>query len=228
MKLTVLANDKLEFPPLNQALTEPNGLLAIGGDLSPERLELAYRHGCFPWFNPGDPILWWSPDPRMILFPECLHISHSLHKLIRKQIFNITMDKNFAAVISACSEPRAYTNQTWITKDMQKAYITLHIKGLAHSVEVWQHNQLVGGLYGIAIGQLFFGESMFSRVSNASKYGFVFLVKKLQQAGFVLVDCQMYTKHLQSLGAELITRQSFIKYLQDYQYKSTTMNWQSL
>lgn len=227
MELALLAHDNLDFPALDQALVDPNGLLAVGGDLSAERLEQAYRHGCFPWFNPGEPILWWSPNPRMVLFPERLHVSHSLNKLLRKQLFKVTFDKDFAAVIYACSEPRAYADGTWITTDMQQAYITLHKRGLAHSVEVWQQEQLVGGLYGIAIGQLFFGESMFSKVSNASKYGFFYLVEKLKQAGVVLIDCQMHTSHLQSLGAELITRQSFVKYLQDYQNKPIAIAWQS-
>ncbi|UYZ82900.1 leucyl/phenylalanyl-tRNA--protein transferase [Entomomonas sp. E2T0] len=226
MTLALLADENLDFPPLENALTEPNGLLAVGGDLSPERLEAAYRHGCFPWFNMDDPILWWSPDPRMVLFPEKLHVSRSMLKLLKKSPLEITFDKAFAAVIKACSEPRSYTDQTWITKDMQQAYITMHNKGLAHSVEVWLEGQLVGGLYGLLLGRLFFGESMFSRVSNASKLGFIHLVYKLRDAGVVLIDCQMHTTHLHSLGAELIARQKFANYLQEYQNQSMTIDWQ--
>lgn len=226
MALTLLAEEHLEFPPLDNALTEPDGLLAIGGDLSPERLEAAYRHGCFPWFNDDDPILWWSPDPRMVLLPERLHISRSMAKLLKKAPFTVTFDQDFAGVIKACSEPRNYTDQTWITEDMQRAYLTMHHKGLAHSVEVWQGEQLVGGLYGLNLGRLFFGESMFSRVTNASKYSFIYLVHKLRQAGVVLIDCQMHTSHLQSLGAELIPRKVFAKYLQDYQHQAIAIDWQ--
>ncbi|MFD1259865.1 leucyl/phenylalanyl-tRNA--protein transferase [Entomomonas asaccharolytica] len=227
MTLTLLADESLEFPPLENALTEPDGLLAVGGDLSPERLEAAYRHGCFPWFNQDDPILWWSPDPRMVLFPEKLHVSRSMLKLLKKSPFEITFDKAFVEVIKACSEPRAYTDQTWITEAMQKAYITMHNKGLAHSVEVWAEGQLVGGLYGLSLGRLFFGESMFSRISNASKIGFIHLVYKLRDARVVLIDCQMHTSHLQSLGAELIARHEFADYLQSYQNQPITIDWHS-
>lgn len=225
MTLALLADENLDFPPLDNALTEPDGLLAVGGDLTPERLEAAYRHGCFPWFNMDDPILWWSPDPRMVLFPEKLHVSRSMLKQLKKSSFEITFDNAFAEVIKACSEPRAYTDQTWITEDMQKAYITMHDKGLAHSVEVWAEGKLVGGLYGLSLGRLFFGESMFSRVSNASKIGFIHLVYKLRDAGVVLIDCQMHTTHLQSLGAELIARQRFANYLQEYQNQPITIDW---
>ena len=211
MTLTLLADESLEFPPLENALTEPDGLLAVGGDLSPERLEAAYRHGCFPWFNQDDPILWWSPDPRMVLFPEKLHVSRSMLKLLKKSPFEITFDKAFVEVIKA----------------MQKAYITMHNKGLAHSVEVWAESQLVGGLYGLSLGRLFFGESMFSRISNASKIGFIHLVYKLRDAGVVLIDCQMHTSHLQSLGAELIARHEFADYLQSYQNQPITIDWHS-
>ena len=166
--LTWLQRDSLNFPPLEKALREPNGLLAAGGDLSADRLVQAYRHGCFPWFSEGQPILWWSPDPRTVLFPDELHISRSLGKLLRQQRYRVTFDQDFAAVISACAAPRDYADGTWITDAMQDAYRELHARGHAHSVEVWDQDVLVGGLYGLAMGQLFFGESMFSRADNAS------------------------------------------------------------
>src|SRR5690606_8380234 len=161
--LTWLQRNSLTFPPLEKAMREPNGLLAAGGDLSPDRLVQAYRHGCFPWFEDGQPILWWSPDPRTVLFPDELHVSRSLRKTLRQDIYRVTFDQPFAAVIQGCSGPRSYTNGTWITDNMQRAYLELHARGIAHSVEVWQDEELVGGLYGLAMGQLFFGESMFSR-----------------------------------------------------------------
>ncbi|AWM80392.1 leucyl/phenylalanyl-tRNA--protein transferase [Gammaproteobacteria bacterium ESL0073] len=225
MSLTLLSDEDLTFPPLEQALTEPDGLLAMGGDLSPTRLEAAYRHGCFPWFNPEDPILWWSPDPRMVLFPDQLHVSRSMRRLLNASTFDVTYDQEFSAVIEGCSQPRDYTDLTWITDDMRQAYLTLHELGLAHSVEIWQQGELVGGLYGLLIGRLFFGESMFSRVTNASKFGFIQLVYKLRKAGVVLIDCQMHTSHLQSLGADLIPRKVFASYLRDYQYQSISIDW---
>jgi len=223
--LTWLKRDTLTFPPLAKAMREPNGLLAAGGDLSADRLIQAYRHGCFPWFSEGQPILWWSPDPRTVLFPAELHISRSLGKLLRKQRYEVSFDRDFAAVIQACAAPRDYADGTWITDDMQKAYIELHARGHAHSVEVWDNGELVGGLYGLAMGQLFFGESMFSRADNASKYGFVTLVRQLQAWGFVLIDCQMPTDHLQSLGARSIPRPVFADYLQKHLNLPTTAQW---
>ena len=223
--LTWLKRDTLTFPPLAKAMREPNGLLAAGGDLSADRLIQAYRHGCFPWFSEGQPILWWSPDPRTVLFPAELHISRSLGKLLRKQRYEVSFDRDFAAVIQACAAPRDYADGTWITDDMQKAYIELHARGHAHSVEVWDNGELVGGLYGLAMGQLFFGESMFSRADNASKYGFVTLVRQLQAWGFVLIDCQMPTDHLQSLGARSIPRPVFADYLQKHLNLPTTAPW---
>ncbi|WP_437880907.1 leucyl/phenylalanyl-tRNA--protein transferase [Pseudomonas sp. LRF_L74] len=214
--LTWLSRDNLDFPPLEKALREPNGLLAAGGDLSPERLTTAYQHGCFPWYQEGQPLLWWSPDPRTVLFPEELHVSRSLAKLMRQQHLRVTLDQDFAAVIKACSEPREYANGTWITDAMQAAYRNLHERGLAHSVEVWQGEELVGGLYGIAMGRLFFGESMFSRADNASKVGFATLVSKLRDWGFVLIDCQMPTRHLHSFGARPISRDDFAHYLAEH------------
>lgn len=211
--LASLSRHSLTFPPLARALREPNGLLAVGGDLSPERLLSAYRHGCFPWFQEGQPILWWSPDPRMVLFPNELHVSRSLRKTLRQERFTVTFDRNFAAVIRACAEPRAYADGTWITPAMQTSYQELHRRGIAHSVEVWEHDRLVGGLYGLAIGRLFFGESMFSRATDASKIGFVTLVERLRDCGFTLIDCQMHTQHLASFGAREIPRSEFATHL---------------
>ena len=224
--LTWLQRNSLQFPPLDKAMREPNGLLAAGGDLSAERLISAYRHGCFPWFQDGQPILWWSPDPRTVLFPEELHISRSLAKLLRQQRFRVSFDQNFAQVIEACAAPRDYADGTWITQNMQEAYLHLHKRGIAHSVEVWQGHELVGGLYGLAMGKLFFGESMFSRIDNASKVGFATLVDKLQEWGFVLIDCQMPTQHLHSFGARAITRATFVEYLHRYLDTPSTASWQ--
>ena len=223
--LTWLKRDTLTFPPLTKAMREPNGLLAAGGDLSADRLVQAYRHGCFPWFSEGQPILWWSPDPRTVLFPEELHVSRSLGKLLRQQRYQVSFDRDFEAVIQACAAPRRDADGTWITDDMQNAYTELHARGHAHSVEVWDHGELVGGLYGLAMGQLFFGESMFTRADNASKFGFVTLVKHLQAWGFVLIDCQMATRHLESLGARSIPRQQFADYLRDHLDQPTTAQW---
>ncbi|WP_010483953.1 leucyl/phenylalanyl-tRNA--protein transferase [Pseudomonas sp. S9] len=225
--LTWLQRDSLHFPALDKALQEPNGLLAAGGDLSAERLIMAYRHGCFPWFSDGQPILWWSPDPRTVLFPNELHISRSLGKVMRQGRYRATFDQDFAAVITACSEPRAYANETWITSSMREAYLELHKRGLAHSVEVWQDQQLVGGLYGLAMGRLFFGESMFSRADNASKVGFVTLVEHLKAAGFVMIDCQMPTQHLHSFGARAISRELFASTLRQHLDQPCTIDWQS-
>lgn len=223
--LTWLQRDSLDFPPLAKAMREPNGLLAAGGDLSAARLVQAYRHGCFPWFQDGQPILWWSPDPRTVLFPDELHVSRSLGKVLRQQRYRVTFDQDFTAVIRACAAPRSYTDGTWITTTMQSAYIELHEQGIAHSVEVWQGDELVGGLYGLAMGRLFFGESMFSRADNASKVGFVTLVSKLQEWGFTLIDCQMPTQHLHSFGARAISRASFAEYLQRYLDQPSLANW---
>ncbi|MFP6847171.1 MAG: leucyl/phenylalanyl-tRNA--protein transferase [Pseudomonas sp.] len=223
--LTWLQRDSLDFPPLNTALREPNGLLAAGGDLRPERLIRAYRHGCFPWFQDGQPLLWWSPDPRTVLFPEQLHVSRSLAKVLRQQCYRVSFDQAFAEVIRACAAPRSYATETWITSPMQDAYIELHARGIAHSVEVWRDNELVGGLYGLAMGQLFFGESMFSRADNASKVGFATLVKHLHAWGFVLIDCQMPTEHLISLGAQTITRAEFSDFLSLYLDQPSQADW---
>jgi leucyl/phenylalanyl-tRNA--protein transferase len=223
--LTWLQRDSLNFPPLHRALREPNGLLAAGGDLSPERLIQAYRHGCFPWFQDGQPILWWSPDPRTVLFPDELHVSRSLEKCLRQQRYKVTFDQQFSQVIQACAAPRTYADGTWITTPMQVAYLQLHEQGIAHSVEVWRDEELVGGLYGLAMGQLFFGESMFSRSDNASKVGFVTLVRQLQSWGFGLIDCQMPTQHLHSFGARAISREAFAEYLRNGLSLPTSANW---
>ena len=218
---------RLEFPPVESALREPDGLLAAGGDLSAERILAAYRQGIFPWFNPDEPILWWSPDPRCVLFPERLHVSRSLRKALRKQAFRVTFDSAFEQVIAACAAPRAYAKGTWISPEMQRAYCRLHWLGHAHSVEVWQGEELVGGLYGLALGGIFFGESMFSNQSNASKIGFVHLVEHLKKWGYALIDCQVYSDHLASLGADEIPRAEFMARLQAGLTLSPVHRWQS-
>ncbi|MDY7559615.1 leucyl/phenylalanyl-tRNA--protein transferase [Pseudomonas sp. 10B1] len=223
--LTWLQRNTLTFPPLEKAMREPNGLLAAGGDLSPDRLIQAYRHGCFPWFQAGQPILWWSPDPRTVLFPQEIHLSRSLGKVMRQGNFQVTFDQNFTAVIQACAAPRTYADGTWITDSMQSAYLELHRRGFAHSVEVWENGLLVGGLYGLAMGQLFFGESMFSVADNASKVGFATLVERLTAWGFVLIDCQMPTQHLHSFGARSIARQTFADYLRAHLDMPTIADW---
>lgn len=205
-----------DFPPLHQALKEPNGLIAIGGDLSPARLLNAYRHGIFPWFSEDEPILWWSPDPRMVLFPETLKISHSLKKTIKKEIFDIQFNTNFSAVMSACSQtPRHGQGGTWITDNMIEAYCELHKAGFAISAESWQNGALVGGCYGVKIGKMFYGESMFHHVTDASKVAFVHLVEYLKKQGVGLIDCQMKTAHLASFGAKEIPRAEFFAKLSD-------------
>lgn len=203
------------FPPLNSALTQPNGLLAVGGDLSPRRLIEAYRHGIFPWFNEGEPILWWSPDPRMVLFPGELKISRSLRKALKKGNYELRVDSAFAEVMQACAKPRRERPGTWIHVEMISAYATLHEMGFAHSVEVWIGGELMGGLYGVALGRMFFGESMFSRASDASKIAFVYLVIHLERQGFRMIDCQMKTTHLASLGAREIPRKEFSQKLKE-------------
>jgi leucyl/phenylalanyl-tRNA--protein transferase len=205
------------FPPVEFALREPDGLLAVGGDLAPERILNAYRHGIFPWFSPGQPILWWSPDPRAVLFPEKLKVSRSLRKTIDRNTYRVTFDTAFARVIRACAEtPRRGQAGTWISDEMQQAYIRLHEMGYAHSAESWLGDELVGGLYGMRLGRIFFGESMFSHRTDASKVPFVQLVRKLQHEGVVLIDCQVTTEHLLSLGAEEIPRKRFIELLDRY------------
>lgn len=198
------------FPDPKHALCEPNGLLAVGGDLTPTRLTHAYRCGIFPWFSDGDPILWWSPDPRTVLFPSQIHVSRSLRKRLRNTSFHVTFDRAFSAVLHGCAAPRDAQDGTWIVPEMIAAYETLHAQGLAHSVEIWQDEQLVGGLYGVAIGRVFFGESMFSRASDASKIALVYLCQQLEAWGFELIDCQMRTDHLLRMGAFELSRTGFI------------------
>ncbi|MSQ60571.1 MAG: leucyl/phenylalanyl-tRNA--protein transferase [Betaproteobacteria bacterium] len=198
------------FPPLSRALAEPNGLLAAGGDLSPERLRAAYGQGIFPWFSDDQPILWWSPDPRMVLYPGELRIPRSLSKTLKKPLFDIRVDTAFRQVMRDCAEPRAGQAGTWITEEMTHAYCELHAQGLAHSVESWRDDQLVGGLYGIALGRAFFGESMFARESDASKTAFVHLVHHLRGQDYGIIDCQMRTPLLASFGAREIPRSQFV------------------
>ena len=203
---------RLSFPPAHLAVRE--GLLAVGGDLSAERLLLAYRNGIFPWYSRGEPILWWSPDPRLVLYPAELKVPQSLRKVIRKDRFQITFDQAFDAVIQACAQAkRAYGEGTWITPEMKAAYCDLHRQGFARSVEAWQGQQLVGGLYGVSLGRAFCGESMFSRVSNASKVAFVAFVERLWAQGFELIDCQVKTDHLIRFGAREVPRKLFLQQL---------------
>jgi leucyl/phenylalanyl-tRNA--protein transferase len=199
------------FPPVERALREPNGLLAAGGDLSPERLLDAYVHGIFPWFGEDDPVLWWSPDPRMVLFTAEVHVSRSMRKTIRSRRMQVTADRCFDEVMEGCAEPRPGQDGTWITDEMKDAYTRLYRMGYAHSVEAWAGDELVGGLYGVAIGRMFYGESMFSRVSDASKLALFALVTQLARWGFPCVDCQMSTGHLSSLGAREIARATFLR-----------------
>ena len=202
------------FPPLELALTEPNGLLCAGGDLSAQRLLLAYRQGIFPWYSVGEPILWWSPDPRMVLVPSEFKISRSLQRTLRAGTYQIQLDSNFPAVMRFCAQtPRNGQVGTWITAEIQEAYGKLHKLGFAHSVETWMNGKLVGGLYGLAIGKMFYGESMFSHATDASKLALAHLTRFLTEQGFGLIDCQMNTPHLASLGAREIPRSEFITQL---------------
>jgi leucyl/phenylalanyl-tRNA--protein transferase len=209
-------DDDQPFPDPALALREPDGLLAVGGSLSPRRLLRAYRQGIFPWYCLGQPILWWSPNPRTVLFPDKIRISRSLRKVLRKGDFRISMDEAFAEVVRRCGEPRGRESGTWITPEVNQAYCRLHELGLAHSVESWRDSDLVGGLYGVALGQVFYGESMFSRVSNASKVALVGLARHLEHWRYRVIDCQMYTDHLASFGAEEISREQFMELLDRY------------
>ena len=201
------------FPPIDSALDEPNGLLAAGGDLSAERLLAAYGQGIFPWYSAGQPILWWSPDPRMVLFVADFHVPRSLRKLISQRPFEIRIDSAFRRVIEACAEPRKDDSGTWITPEMLDAYSELHRRGFAHSVEAWQNDAMVGGLYGIAIGRMFFGESMFTRVANASKVALAHLIELLKRRAIPMIDCQQETEHLARFGARPIPRREFAERL---------------
>ncbi|ODS23435.1 leucyl/phenylalanyl-tRNA--protein transferase [Candidatus Endobugula sertula] len=208
----------IEFPDTYGALKEPNGLLAAGGQLNTQWLLKAYSLGIFPWFSEGEPILWWSPSPRAIIYVNQLYISKSLRKILKKNIVRISFNQAFTSVINACSQPRPKQEQdsTWITDEVKQAYIQLHHLGYAHSVEVWQENQLVGGLYGISLGRMFFGESMFSLIPNSSKIALTHLVEKLKQWQYIAIDCQVYNNHLPSLGAIQIPRIEFEILLRDH------------
>ena len=202
------------FPDVSLALTEPDGLLAIGGSLSPARLEAAYRQGIFPWYNEDQPILWWAPNPRTVLFPERIYISRSLRKILRQGRFEISFDLAFDQVVEACQQPRRHESGTWITAEMRAAYGEMHRLGHGHSIECWQQGRLVGGMYGLAFGKVFYGESMFSRQRDASKVVMVYLARQLQQWGYGLIDCQVASPHLFSMGAEEIPREEFMHHLQ--------------
>ncbi len=221
-----LSENNLSFP--HPELASPDGILAAGGDLSPERLLFAYKNGIFPWFNPNDPIIWWSPDPRFVLFPDELRVSKSMRPYFNQKKFEVTIDTDFTAVIEACAQ--AYRagqgGGTWITEGMKTGYIELHKRGFAHSIEVRKDGELVGGLYGIAIGKCFYGESMFSHVSNASKFGFITICRRLEELGFWMIDCQQPTQHLESLGGVNIPRKDFLKILKQNETENTLVgNW---
>ncbi len=212
MPLFALSKE-LVFPPVS--LSEPDGLLAMGGDLSTERLLLAYRSGIFPWFD-GDTPLWWCPDPRFVLFPAEINVSKSMKQLLKRNAFEFTINKSFSAVINNCKiTARKGQDSTWITNEVKAAYIQLHQLGYAHSAEAWLNKELVGGCYGIRLGNVFFGESMFSKVSNASKYAFISYVEQLKKEKVRLIDCQVYTEHLESLGARMIDRVEFIRLVEE-------------
>ncbi|HIL41726.1 MAG TPA: leucyl/phenylalanyl-tRNA--protein transferase, partial [Methylococcales bacterium] len=217
------------FPKVKHALKDPDGLVAVGGCLSPERLINAYKHGIFPWFNPGDPILWWSPDPRLCLLPNQFKPSKSLQRLARKNNFTVRIDQSFNAVIKACARPRKTQAETWISPEMINAYQTLHTIGVAHSIEVYLNNTLVGGLYGLGIGQVFFGESMFHTESNASKLAFYFLIGKLREWNYQLIDCQVKSEHLINWGAKEIPRDRFITLVNQYSTRFTAVEaWRKI
>lgn len=204
--------DNLYFPPVSEA--DEEGILAVGGDLSPERLKLAYKNGIFPWFNEGEPILWWAPDPRMVLFLDELIISKSMRNILNRKQFTVTFNTNFKEVISNCQKiQRIGQDGTWISDDIVESYCELNRQGIAKSVEVWQEGELVGGLYGVDLGHVFCGESMFSKVSNASKVAFISLVKHLEEKNYKLLDCQVYNPHLDSLGCREIDREEFMDIL---------------
>jgi leucyl/phenylalanyl-tRNA--protein transferase len=215
MSVFALPEEPLVFP--DPELADPDGLVAVGGDLSPQRLLTAYSQGIFPWYSETTPILWWSPDPRLVLFPQDLHVSRSLRRIINSGRFEVTFDKDFQAVISACSAvSRPGQNGTWLVPEMIRAYARLHELGFAHSVEAWLGGKLCGGLYGVALGKMFFGESMFFREDNASKVAFVHMVGYLKEQGFVLIDCQQTTPHMMRFGAREIPRSRFLAILRKY------------
>jgi len=214
------------FPPVSKALKSPNGLLCAGGDLTPERIVEAYSNGIFPWFSEGDPILWWSPDPRMVLFPGELKVSRSLRKAVARGTFDTRFDTAFRDVMEACAAPREGQGGTWIVPEMIDAYTRLHERGFAHSVESWRDGELVGGLYGVALGHVFFGESMFTREPDASKVALVKLVERLGAGGYRVIDCQQATAHLASLGAREIPRKAFAQLVREsIQYPPSGERW---
>lgn len=214
------------FPDVESALREPDGLLAAGGDLSSARLLEAYRRGIFPWFDDGQPILWWSPDPRCVLFPDDFHLSRRLARELRRSTAEIRFNTGFEAVVAGCAGPRSSQQGTWITPDMQGAYTRLHEEGWAHSIEVWEDDSMTGGIYGLAIGKVFFGESMFSRRSNASKYALFALSKVLSLQGFEVIDCQVASRHLMTLGSVLVPRRRFSAILRAHgRSTSTALRW---
>jgi len=216
--------EEILFPPVERAVN--SGLLAVGGDLSPERLLTAYREGIFPWYGEGEPLLWWSPDPRFVLFPAELRVSRSMRQFLKKGVFRVSFDGAFRRVIAACQKPRPDQKGTWITAEMREAYGRLHDLGYAHSVEVWNGEELAGGLYGVSLGRAFFGESMFSLTANASKTALITLVGRLRERGFEMVDCQVETAHLARLGARPIPRREFCARLKDaLRYDTLRGNW---
>lgn len=217
--------EDITFPPPSRATKE--GILAVGGDLSPQRLISAYASGIFPWYSEGEPILWWSPAPRMVLFPKEAHVSRSMQRVMKKQLFRWTVDRNFRGVIDQCQiAPRKNQQGTWITPEMREAYVQLHDLGFAHSLEVWQDNKLVGGIYGPSLGKCFFGESMFSNVTNASKFAFITLARLMERMGFVMLDCQVPNDHLVSLGACEIPRKKYLSLLSEaLEYKTFVGKW---
>lgn len=228
MPIYLLDNNDKNFPNANLATKE--GIIAVGGDLSVERLINAYTSGIFPWFSEGEPILWWSPNPRGVLFLEDFKISKSMKKFLKKEVYNVTFDKNFEQIMFLCGETRRNKEGTWITKEMVEAYLKLHKLGVAHSVEVWDiDGNIAGGLYGISFGRMFFGESMFSNKENASKTALKFLVDKLLQYKFKIIDCQLYTEHLASLGAKNISRLDYLNILsEELSYPTLNGNWNKI
>ncbi|WP_051789574.1 leucyl/phenylalanyl-tRNA--protein transferase [Endozoicomonas montiporae] len=217
---------KADFPPVSEALEQPNGLLAFAGTLNTPTLLTAYQQGIFPWFNEGEPILWWSPDPRMIIRPESLHISRSMKKELRRHNYQITIDQNFSGVMHQCRVLREHAEGTWITNQMEAAYNQLHREGYAHSVEITDDGELVGGIYGLAMDRMFFGESMFSKKTNASKLAIIYLCRFLAEQGIKILDCQVPNPHLESLGAIRIPRHLFMKYLKRYcRSTESVANW---
>ncbi|PWJ39957.1 leucyl/phenylalanyl-tRNA--protein transferase [Sediminitomix flava] len=224
MPVFELEQDRLMFPPAY--LADESGLLAVGGDLSPDRLIEAYAEGVFPWFNPGEEPLWWSPNPRFVLYPSKIKVSKSMRQVLRKKKFRVTFDQDFEGVISGCEEVYRPGQQgmTWISDELKASYTELFNKGFIHSVEVWEGDELVGGLYGGVMGKCFFGESMFAKTSNASKVGFIILSKNLEEHNFELIDCQVHSNHLESLGAEMVNRAQFLKVLERNRQKKFEKN----